>query len=125
MGSPHATRSAPLRRSIAGALCAVYLALGAGAGLHVGGHDDGDLSWLPEEFHHHAYALEEGPDDRPLVLADDCLACELTRLGRRLDVAVPRVPRSAEVDARLPRLERWRPDAEERGRPGPRGPPSG
>lgn len=77
-------RPSPLRRATACVLALLYLTIAAGAGFHAGDHADGPLEWLPLEYHHHAFQLDQGPDRGTPLLADECLACELTRLSLRL-----------------------------------------
>lgn len=85
-------RSGRFRRVVAAALAALYLTLALGAGRHAGDHVDGPLEWLPTEYHHHVFHVDQGSERRALLLADECLACQLTRLAKRLP---PRDSRSA------------------------------
>ncbi|MDX1623479.1 MAG: hypothetical protein R3199_05820 [Gemmatimonadota bacterium] len=82
-------RPSPLWRATACVLALLYLTIAAGAGFHAGDHADGPLEWLPLEFHHHAFQLDKGPDREAPRLADECLACELTRLSLRLPALGP------------------------------------
>lgn len=82
----------PARRGLSALLVALYVALSAGAGLHVGDHDESPLEWLPAEYHHHLFELDAAAgDENPDAPVISCVACQLNRLVLRLDPPAPRL----------------------------------
>jgi hypothetical protein len=83
-----------LRRGLAAALTALYVALSLATGIHDGPHFESDVVWLPIDLHHHDYGFTEASAE-PARSTDLCVACQLSRL-------VPRLPAPAQA---LPHLD--------------------
>lgn len=100
MHRPHTAPIRPIgagRRALAGLLGGMYLALALGTAMHVGEHDPSGLEWLPSEFHHHVFSLEETSSPGRTVPGDLCVACQMSRLALRLDSDLPEIPQVAPV----------------------------
>lgn len=110
-----------LRRGVAGALTALYVALSLAAGIHDGPHFESNVVWLPIDLHHHDYGFTEASTE-PARSADLCVACQLSRLVPRLPAPPVALPSVVAVDGTLPA-----PDGEPRPTHldslGPRAPP--
>lgn len=74
------------RRGVAALLVVVHAALALGAGAHAGSHVERDVSWLPDDLHHHSYGWTVTSPEPPASL-DPCVACQLSRLVPRLPAA--------------------------------------
>ena len=65
-------------REISAPLAALHLILVVGAGHHAGDHAGDLIDWLPAEYHQHDHALSDQPA-KAIAVADDCIACKLSR----------------------------------------------